>query len=740
MKSRKHVISRLDSSFSSLSPAASPSSSFYDDTFTSSPVLEQQIRSVHDDLQEMKQQLKSAKNANAALRRSLDVEKAAVLDAQQQLDMEIRKRKDAESITKLQRDEHSLAKHLLSKLRPIWRPASEDDFSLEQLNELDKECHHWFGVHSVKNLLAEILTVRTSKPPRGKKSVFDTQEWCLLWLMHVHRGYTYVTLSYWANLDDSTIRSSFQTIQALFLTWSMREVRFPEISEWHANTDESYTKEYGHELPLFIDGTVIPIFKPTNGEIQKEAFNKKHAMHALSFSILCTTSGKIVWVSDCDLGNMHDTTAWSTSRCAYELHEKYRNIASVAEKSASCPQLVISGDQAYRKILLPKGWIARITVSGSTETPTQETTESTSVEQNADALPTPHANLDTSREPVFIPDERSSKLDPLIARWRSIVERAFARMKSWEFFNCRHLTSRNVASVQQIPKIVAALCNWELSATRRAMGMSFTDNDHRLYGGKSSSSSFEVPSTTTPHEENGSTKPYRTRSQRNPDSILESPHVPLNEFLQQISSLDFINEDFIENLTATKLEKDSEIVQGVAVGLNRIIGIENLDDGALLIKGAIRSKMLKTWYETHVLINDDRTISHQCACVFPYVLIVFSEFNWLFLTFNVVVCAIMWVKFYTRFSFTNVTQKRGRNQAFWKLLDWVCIRKKIYSNWDSQETGRSGETLYLLKSHPANWYGLERSIERGRPRQKAHQSQEKSIRKRSSIRSNLAYF
>ena len=156
-----------------------------------------------------------------------------------------------------------------------------------------------------------------------------------------------------------------------------------------------------HSIFYFVDGTVVEVEESGDVAFRRLLWNNKHQHSALSFFILVSPDGRIVYVSTVDNGNVHDKTAWEHSGVVDELEQFY------AGGSANF-QLAIGGDKAYPYMTVPRNWHKYITKSGEL----------------------PGANPDPTLH--FTPE---------IAKHRAVVERTIGKIKDWLILTRKHYLS-----------------------------------------------------------------------------------------------------------------------------------------------------------------------------------------------------------------------------------------------------------------------------------------------------------
>lgn len=172
---------------------------------------------------------------------------------------------------------------------------------------------------------------------------------------------------------------------------------------------------------MFVDGTVLPTWTPSNPKRRRNMWNNKHHMSAFTFFILVCPDGRIAYVSKVDIGSRHDKTAWDNSDIVSRLEEAY-------PEPTNGWSFGIGADKAYPNMHLPKHFEASITKSG---------------------------------EDGNVPKQPGVHFTPKIAKHRSVVERTIGVIKSWGILNNIAAVSQSDCETEVLVHIVCALVNKE---------------------------------------------------------------------------------------------------------------------------------------------------------------------------------------------------------------------------------------------------------------------------------------
>lgn len=347
------------------------------------------------------------------------------------------------------------------KLR-LMHAAQQPGSTVEDQKVYDDFLRSWTGIPGVDRII-EVFAEKVPKQKTGRPSKFSPQQWSALFLIYLRMGCTVAWMSNFCGAGETTISDHFNHLRDNLREWAESYFTLPSIAKWTQATPDDFKAEYPNALSFFIDGTVVPIYKPKNNSAQKKAYNGKHGFHALVFSILVTPDGRIVWLSQIDLGNQHDATAWNSSNGPASLARKYRNIATAPIKDADHPQLTIGGDKAYPRIKLPGGWKVVVT-----KTAKDNAGQGIRFFQNG--IPhDPTSNQDPGS--YHVADDTQSVISGTIAKWRSTVERTFAVVKQFKILSAKFATTKKDRKRSaNLIRIVCALANV-------AMGFTVGDNE-----------------------------------------------------------------------------------------------------------------------------------------------------------------------------------------------------------------------------------------------------------------------
>lgn len=128
------------------------------------------------------------------------------------------------------------------------------------------------------------------------------------------------------------------------------------------------------EMPwLFVDGTSLETNEPLSGVQARDlyVYYKKHS--AFRWTCLCDASGRVVFVTKCEIGAINDTNVWKAEKITDVLEKAYppaaaKNIAAPVEGVPFQRQLCVGADQGYSTLDSGKTFRLVVTASGEKET------------------------------------------------------------------------------------------------------------------------------------------------------------------------------------------------------------------------------------------------------------------------------------------------------------------------------------------------------------------------------------
>lgn len=368
-----------------------------------------------------------------------------------------------------------------------------------------KKNRFWTGVATP----LEIATAAVGKKKSQANANYTREEWILIYMMHLRLGLSTYNLHLEAEVCETQVQRWLRESEETLFAWAQDQVSLPSVAEWDSMTSEAFKEIYPNSYWFFIDGTYIPIDRPSNGEVQKECWQAKHQTHALVFNILVATNGQIVFVSRLDLGNLHAANAWTACGGPEKLHEQYD---SELRTLGDAYEFAICGDLAYRRASIPPSWKVRVAMSaaehpGEPEEPLEEEPIDEEPDEPNETFLATSEILETmqdepkdtrkktragkpakgdTKEPKKTTKPQSKVvayqeqiedyatrsvhkalddeviLDPRCAQFRSVAERTLARVKNFSCLNNRDITSRTISEVQEMVHTICGIVNYDM--------------------------------------------------------------------------------------------------------------------------------------------------------------------------------------------------------------------------------------------------------------------------------------
>src|SRR3989338_1591749 len=195
-----------------------------------------------------------------------------------------------------------------------------------------KDAKYWTGIERLDDLwqivepvLSQQLTplqkLSISNGEKKRYSALKEHFFALLvWLRRGLRLSDFTGNTKVAKTKKSVKLHFFWIIDALS-EWTKGEVYLPTVTEWMSVNNRMTTgrgqgtirEEYPNNLFLFVDGSVIDAYKPSDADGKSRHFNSKHKKHCRAFTILASAEGKIRWITRAYDGGVHDVNAWHYS-------------------------------------------------------------------------------------------------------------------------------------------------------------------------------------------------------------------------------------------------------------------------------------------------------------------------------------------------------------------------------------------------------------------------------------------
>jgi hypothetical protein len=255
----------------------------------------------------------------------------------------------------------------------LRNPQTLVDF-LKNSDSPKKDSMVWFGVEDFEHFYNEVkphLTpFKNARPPWPHDCVRLLQTSLAILRNGLHYRFAIPLLE--PARSRFGLSDAFEHLIDDLYEWAVSTIRFVPAEEWR----EAHPKECRELFPeclfYFIDGTVLEINSPVDIKKNRAMYNSKHGICAWSYFIMVAPNGEIVYISPCELGSTHDSTAYDVAMAfppmKYEDNGDvvYRTDQSLVEQlgeqyadgiklDGNSYTPCIGGDKAYPLIDVPKG-------------------------------------------------------------------------------------------------------------------------------------------------------------------------------------------------------------------------------------------------------------------------------------------------------------------------------------------------------------------------------------------------
>ena len=115
-------------------------------------------------------------------------------------------------------------------------------------------------------------------------------------------------------------------------------------------------------LTLFIDGTPIPIYEPTDREVKRIFWKFYKKQSCFTLLVLCAPNGRIVWRSQLYPGEATDSGVYKEEGLAQMLGDYFKEWQCLVDGKQE--RLAVAGDKGFPAVKLPEQFYLMITDSG----------------------------------------------------------------------------------------------------------------------------------------------------------------------------------------------------------------------------------------------------------------------------------------------------------------------------------------------------------------------------------------
>jgi hypothetical protein len=347
-----------------------------------------------------------------------------------------------------------------------YTPLAQND-SIEPLykTKIAEERILWLGIDNFEELWNDTLRNKEYER-RGPPSKFSRMEQLAITLIWIRRGFPKSVLATMCGLSDRRIDAIVSEIVDDLQTWTSKMLQLPEIDFWRHCTPPSFQETFPNTLLFFVDGTILPLFHSQVTEFNKAHWNPKHKILSISFTILVTPNGRVVFVSEPYPGKWHDRKVWYRSGINEALVKKYFRQMLDLRAENDGPILAIGGDKGYLGLIFPEQWRLYITKSVPNAAESEELSGFSQVKHEdkiSDNIKIHVLAGDQRKTHSFAVGKvrREMQMYPKhLAKFRSTVERSIGTIKDWQLLQNRYFTSNTyITSISPVIRIVCALLN-----------------------------------------------------------------------------------------------------------------------------------------------------------------------------------------------------------------------------------------------------------------------------------------
>jgi hypothetical protein len=376
--------------------------------------------------------------------------------------------------------------HVGDTFDPLLYDAKVDQLTKAKIVE---QRRLFLGVDNIEELWSQVKEY-LSEGKRGPKATFSRLEQLAVTLIWMRRGFPKAVLSAMCCMSDTRINDIVTDVYLKLQFWVKRMVRLPEIEDWSLSTPQIFRKSYPNTLFFFVDGTILEIFQSNLMVVNRDFWNPKHKIVSITFTILVTPDGRIVYVSQTYPGKHHDRKVWFDSGINQALVKKYWRTMLKLKAQEDAPILAIGGDKGYIGLVIPEQWRLYITKSAAKVADDIES-------RSWDDVKKPRVNMQdcsvTEKEGLqstthhFMIGKVEGKMQQYpggLAEHRSMVERTFADLKDWQLLHNRYFTTESYkGSVEPVILLVCALTNFiKDTSIQLYLRPHFSDGFFRCWG------------------------------------------------------------------------------------------------------------------------------------------------------------------------------------------------------------------------------------------------------------------
>ena len=322
-----------------------------------------------------------------------------------------------------------------------------------------KETKNWLGVADFDHFFSLIQPLLNSC--LNNRPLWDPRNFAECMMAWIRQGFRLKCVSYLLQpaRDVTTMKRGLKNFLRELFPWALKMIQFPSLQQWRQAHSDDILKTFPGRLFYFVDGTILEVWTPSDIAKNRNRYNSKHGCPAVSFFVVVSPMGRIVYLSPIGPGNYHDATAWNEAfefPChvmgkdgLLEIKEEKKLIAQLEEVylkpwtlDGKEYVLAVGGDKAYPEIVLPSDWHVYVTMTAEYQ-----------------ALET----SDPATSAYLINDDPRRHKTPELAKYRAVVERVIGAMKKFKILlNVEFISQIKDDMLHKLLYLIAALINYNL--------------------------------------------------------------------------------------------------------------------------------------------------------------------------------------------------------------------------------------------------------------------------------------
>jgi hypothetical protein len=304
----------------------------------------------------------------------------------------------------------------------------------------------WIGIQDFEVFMEEI-DWEPNKKTMGPDPIFNRREQLLIFLITLRQGFTFSHLNMLCGLSRTRVTEIFTNVLNELYAWSKKVLKLPTLVQLSQMRSIEFVEEYGNVYMLFVDGTVLRSFHPSNDELNRMSWSFKHHQACKSVTVLIAENGYIVWVSETVPGKIADREAWNECEIAQTLRKTYAGTVDFDMHGRRVPfTMAIGADKGYPGIWIPQGWILHLTKSA----------------KRADWSKSSMPSQLKAQDGLYLPKRPQVVMDERLAKYRAKVECVIGKLKEFELLNSQYFVHFHTHVLDKAINVAAAICDWKI--------------------------------------------------------------------------------------------------------------------------------------------------------------------------------------------------------------------------------------------------------------------------------------